>query len=453
MELTKSLLKQFNTPQTTLVISGYPEKKSNGDTTHGIAWYTQKTLRAQAQKYGLKFVVLVEKGKDNEPQIDAKGKILILRIFDKKRSSLFPQIFRWLQLFSQTKKVIVHSEFCADGGARNFLLLLPFLALIKSFGKEVTFFAHNVVDDFTSIAPHLDLKKDSLKLKIFNLGIKAYNVGLGLIVDQIVVLDKALEKRITRYVLGSKVVFTPIWVESAPKTTGKNLARKKLGFKQNEKIILYFGFVSWYKGADWLIKNFNKYFKTSADENVRLVIAGGEAYSLKQKPYYQRYYSNLKQITQGQSKITLTGFVPEKDIPLYFEASDLVVFPYRGLIGASGGLNHALTYQKPFLLSQKMAAAINDSFNIVLKSEDLEIDDIVFGHTEKGIEKIVKTSLNKSKLEKLDEVSKKLAEKFRMLNCIQNEYNKIYACSSFSLHKNITAFLQSRGIYSPETCK
>jgi glycosyltransferase involved in cell wall biosynthesis len=437
----KRLFKQFNREDTVLVISGYPEEKSNGDTTHGIAWYTKKTLEAQSRKYGLKFVVLAEKGQDNKPRLVEKNKILILRIFDKKHPSLFPQILKWLWNFNKTKKVIVHSEFCADGGAKNFLLLLPFLLLIKLFGKKITFFSHNVVDNFDQIGEHLNLKKNSLKLAIFNLGIKIYNLGLGIIVDKVVVLDRALEERIKKFVIDSKIIYTPIWVENVKREINMKEARKKLGLKLNEKIILYFGFISWYKGADWVVSEFSKYIKVNTGEKIRLILAGGQAYSLKDRAYYKKYFNNIENLVAENKKISLTGFVPESLIGTYFRASDLVVLPYRGMIGASGTLNHVLKYRKPFMLSFKMEKALeNREVVSALVDSGVKIEDIVFGHSEKGMERIVKTAKDLKKMERLKLVSENLAKKYSVLNCIESEYNKIYSVYEYTANNHFNFF-------------
>lgn len=417
MIIHKKLFSSFNTPKVTLVISGYPEAKSNGETTHGIAWYTKKTLEAQSKQFGLRFVVLAEKGKDNKPRLVCDDKILILRIFDKKHPSLFPQILTWLHTFSKIKKVLVHSEFCADGGPRNFLLLLPFLALIKFSGKQITYFSHNVVENFDQIAPHLNLKRGSLKLKFFNLGIKVYNIGLGLIVDTVVVLDRVLQERITKFINPAKVIYTPIWVEHADKPVGKEKARDVLGIAQDEHIILYFGFVSWYKGADWLIKSFVHYIAQHNNKKVRLIIAGGPAYSLKEKVYYKKFYAKLEQIAATHPQVTITGFVKDSHIPLYFQAADLAVYPYRGLIGASGGLNHALQYHKPFMVSNLMQKALGDMVS----------KELTFGHTDKGMAEIIDTVKDDALLAKLVVFSKQLAHKLSMSESVQNEYNGIYA--------------------------
>lgn len=425
----KKTFAQFNKKSTTLVISRYPEKRLGKESTDGISWYTKRTILAQSARYKTKFVILAEKGRSNRPRLYGDDRVLVLRIFDKKHPSLFPQILRWLKIFSKVKRVIVHSEFCADGGGKNIMLLLPFLLMIKLSGREIIFFSHNVVENFDEIGEHLNIAKNSLKLKIYNKGIKFYNQMLGKIVDKIVVLDKALEERLKKYVDCKKIISTNIWVEKAKDLISKEEARKRLGFKKNEKIILYFGFVSWYKGADWLIKEFEKYIRKNKKERIRLVVAGGQAYSLKNKKYYQRYYQDLKRRIENSKQMNLTGFVLEEDIKLYFRACDLAVLPYRGLIGASGTLNHALSYGKAFMLSKKMEKALgNGEIKGKLKTIKIDRENFVFEHNKKkGMEKIISTLKNSREIKKLERLSEEIALVYGFKNSIKNEYNKIYA--------------------------
>jgi len=300
--------------------------------------------------------------------------------------------------------------------------------MIKLSGREIIFFSHNVVENFDEIGQHLNIAKNSLKMKIYNKGIKFYNKMLGKIVDKVVVLDKILAERIKKYVDSKKIININIWVEKTKDEISEEEARIKLGFNSKEKIILYFGFVSWYKGADWLVKEFEKYINKNNREKVRLVIAGGEAYSLKNKKYYQKYYQDLKIRTEKCKQMDLTGFVPEDEIKLYFRACDLVVLPYRGLIGASGTLNHALSYGKAFMLSKKMEKAFgNGEIESKLKMMKINKDNLVFEHNRGGMGEIIKTLKDGRRMSSLEKFSKEMAMIYGFKNSIKNEYNKIYA--------------------------
>lgn len=456
LKLSKKILNKFNKPDTFLVVSGWPLNKNR--VYDGMAWYTKRTVEAVVKRKKHRFVVLVEKNSTLVPPSEEyirtprrsdfasykplENRVLVLPVFDKKNPSLFPVILTWLLRFNKIKKVFVHSEFHISGGIKNFVLLLPFLLLIKLTGRNLTFFAHNMIENFDNLCPHFNLKKGSLKLKLFNLGLKFYYQALGLIVDKIVVLDEAIEKRIKKYVNPKKVVLTPIWTENKLKIKSEKLKiRKKLGIKPQEKLILYFGFVTWYKGADWIINRIKNLQPRT--KNIKLILAGGEAYSLKDKPYYQKYYQSLVKKTKNSKNITITGFVPEQDISLYFKAADLVVFPYRGLIGASGALTHALSFKKPFILSCKMKSIFeNKDFQVCLKQAGLKPKDIIFSLKSKSFEKLLVKLENKKFLVKLKKLSRLLAQKRNLDNQFEGYYNSVYKSQDYQ--KQIRTVLNVR---------
>src|SRR3989344_3423762 len=348
----KQFIDKFNKRSTILVISDYPEEGPDGK-NYGIARHTKELLEPEAKK-GNKYIVFAERAKHNKPYTTADGNILIMRIFDQKHPTLFPRILKWLHVFSKIKHVHVHSEFCANGGVKNMVLLPLFLALIKLTGKQITFFIHNVVVDLSNIAPHLNLKPNSLLFRAFNYGLPLYYRLLGLTSSRMVVMDKVIYERLAQLVPKHKIIITPFEVQKKRGGINKTQARKKLGIAKNRFVLLYFGFITYYKGADWLVKTVAQLQKENGNKNIDLILAGGPAYSLKDKKYYQHYYRNLVNFTKKYKNIRITGFVPDEEIATFFKASDLAVYSYRDIIGASGALTFALQYNKPFILSDKM---------------------------------------------------------------------------------------------------
>lgn len=379
MKNIKQLIQEFNTEETYLMVSDYPEKTKNSEKNYGMAWYTKELIEPISQKYGTKFVVLAEVGEDNTPQLFANGKILVLRVFDQKHPSLFPVILQWMLKFNKIKKVHVQSEFCVNGGVKNVVLLPFFLLLIKATGKDITYFAHNIITDITALAPHFDINRGSLKLKVFNAGLNTLYRMLSGVVDHFVVMDQVIYKRLLKFVPAKKITLAPFWISPDNSKIAPAQARGKLGIKKDEFLLLYFGFVTYYKGADRLIKTVKKIQEKNPGKKIKLIVAGGEAYSLKDKKYYQKFYSGLLSSIKGRKNIKITGFVSEGDIPMYFKACDLAVFPYRGLIGASACLSQAITYNKPFILSEEMGGVLeSEDFQKVMAKNGLNIEDITF---------------------------------------------------------------------------
>lgn len=426
-----NIQEKFNQKDSILVISDYPEMSKHGEKNYGIAWYTKETIEPITKKYNRKFIVLAEKDVDNSPKLLCNNKILLLRVFNPKHHSLFPVILKWLLVFNKVKKIYIHSEFCTNGGIKNFVLLLPFLLLIKLFGRGITYFAHNVVIDLTGIAPHLNLDKKSLSFRVLNFGIKLYYICLGILCNRIVVMDGEMKRRLSLFVRKNKITLMPFWIKENKTNLSRDEARKSLGIPKNKLVLLYFGFITWYKGADWLIdqvtgKEFRKKFS-----KVQLILAGGEAYSLKDKKYYQDYYKRQLSKAKTSNNVRITGFVPEKEIPLFFTAADAVIFPYRGLIGSSGALTHALTFRKPFLLSSKMNFVLqNEEYINALKISKLSQRDLTFKLSKKSFLGAVERLNSKRNLEELQNVTKIVVQERSFSALLPRYYESLFCATS-----------------------
>ena len=424
MKNFKKIIEQFNKPETHLVVSDYPFASKKGEKNHGIAWYTKELIEPIAKNFNEKFVVLAEKTDfGDQPQLFTQNRVLVLRIFDHKKPRLFPQILRWLMIFNKINDVSVHSEFCANGGIRNMVLLLPFLFLIRLAGRKITFFAHNVVTDLSFVSDHLNLGT-GWKIPVLNWLVKIYYKILSLLVSRFVVMDEVVKNRLRTMVGKKEIIVNPFWVKPHRVGVNQEKAKKILGFKKNDFLMLCFGFISHYKGSDWIVKTVKKLNR----KNLKLLLAGGPAYSLKEKPLYREYYQKLCQLVKQDKRIQITGFVPEDKVVLYFTAADLVVLPYRGLIGGSGTLIHALSYRKPLILSNLMAELLK-SHDIQKIFADLNLteENLTFAYNLEDFSRILKELENPSSLRKLAVFSQKLAKEKSFQKLIEDCYNKLYA--------------------------
>lgn len=404
-----TLINRFNQPDVHLVVSAWPEKHVN----HGIAWYTKLTLTAAAKQTGARFVVLAERGADNRPRLSVRGRVLVLRVFDKSHPSLYPTILTWLARFGRVTDVSVHSEFGVNAGLVHYLLLVPFLALIKLTGRRLIYYAHNIITDISFLKRHLSLPEHYAVTDAINLLIRLHTKLLGKLADRVVVLDGALARRLGTLVDEKKIISLPIPVKPQERRTSKARAKASLGIPQQKKVIMAFGFVSAYKGTDWLMTAMDAAMKKSRSHDIHLVIAGGPAHSLADKPYYQTFYQALVQLAEKNPNITLTGFIPEREIARYFTAADLVVLPYRGLMGASGALTHALSHSKPFIVSDQMRAIVPKGTR-------------VFSLDPRGVQNILRAVRSTKTLKRLKLLSAALANSRHIEEVTAQAYNELY---------------------------
>lgn len=95
--------------------------------------------------------------------------------------------------------------------------------------------------------------------------------------------------------------------------------KQKLGLEAF-KVILYVGRIAKGKGVDKLIKILN--YLNQKNKDIKLVIIGGDAGYLSMVKTLIRKY-------QLSEKVLILGFIPKKNLPLYYSMSDLVIYPSR----------------------------------------------------------------------------------------------------------------------------
>ena len=119
-------------------------------------------------------------------------------------------------------------------------------------------------------------------------------------------------------------------------------AKQKLGIRENERAILYFGRIRPYKGIEYLIAAFRQLVDQRSD--YRLIIAGEPKKG--SEAYLQEIQETLgKNLKPGQV-ISKIQFIPDADMELYLKAADVLVLPYKDIF-QSGVLFLAYSYGLP----------------------------------------------------------------------------------------------------------
>jgi glycosyltransferase involved in cell wall biosynthesis len=122
----------------------------------------------------------------------------------------------------------------------------------------------------------------------------------------------------------------------------KNEARKILALQQEEKIILFFGFIRRYKGLDLLLAALAD--ERIRKENIKLLIAG-EFYE------DEKLYLDLIKTHQLENQVILrTHFIPDNEVRNYLCSCDCVVQPYRSAT-QSGVTPLAYHFEKPMIVT------------------------------------------------------------------------------------------------------
>ena len=374
----KNLIKEFNTKDALIVISSYPQKQGEPALLNAVACYTGNLLHAYRDR---KIIVLCEI--TSEAEMYRRGNLLIARCYRRGSPLLYLDLIKALLRFNQPRQILLQFEFNMLGQTPVTTLLPIFLAAVKLSGRRLSVVLHQVVEDLGTIGGHLGLTGMSLKRTILNRGLKSFYIATGMLSDRIVVHEQTLKNRLAHMVNAEKIDVISHGLsldnseEVRPLRRGRT-SRQKLGLRKDEFVLLLFGYITWYKGVDWLIQ---KVGKLAQDQpKLKLLIAGGPSATLRDKPHYQAFLRKVERLSKRYRRsVRVTGFIPENQVRSYFAAADLVVLPYRSLISASGPLSFALRFAKPILLSKALAESLeNPDVRTALEQCRMQPEDLMF---------------------------------------------------------------------------
>jgi glycosyltransferase involved in cell wall biosynthesis len=158
----------------------------------------------------------------------------------------------------------------------------------------------------------------------------------------------------------------------------KEEARKAVGLDQNDRIILFFGFIRKYKGLDILLEAMKILRQKNA--GVKLLVAG-EFYE-DEKPYRELIEKN----ELDDVLILRTAFIADKDVKYYLCAADAVIQPYRNAT-QSGVTPLAYHFERPMIVTNvgSLPALVPDGkVGLVAEPEPASIATAVTRYFELG---------------------------------------------------------------------
>lgn len=101
-------------------------------------------------------------------------------------------------------------------------------------------------------------------------------------------------------------------------------ARRSLGISSHEKVILFFGHITPYKGLEFLVTAFQDV--AARDAGYRLIIAGRPDGG--SEPYLDEVRQAIARHPSRGQVIQKIEFVPDAETEVYFKAADVLVLPY-----------------------------------------------------------------------------------------------------------------------------
>jgi len=118
-------------------------------------------------------------------------------------------------------------------------------------------------------------------------------------------------------------------------------SKAQLSLPENKVLVVWQGIVRSYKGLDFLLESWRKV--DTLRLNAHLLIAGTGDAGLLEAVKEQVHRLHLQESVRLDFR-----FIPDQELPTYYQASDILVYPYRE-VTTSGALMTALAYGKPIV--------------------------------------------------------------------------------------------------------
>lgn len=417
----KGLVGQYNNQDSILVISSYPEEgiKYSGKVC-AVGGYAKNTLLSLSdclKKDGQERKIIVLTLKTGKEEMYVENGILVWRIFERNKPLSYLKLLKAILKFKDVKDILVEFEFASFGDSKTTALLPLLTWFLRILGKETSLVIHQVVSDLSVLTGHLGWEKHSIKTSIYNKLLQIFLFILMAPVKNIIVLEEIFKQRLASMIgLKNKIYVIPHGID-------RELRLPKVKTNKNEFVLLYFGYLTWYKGVDFLIKTISEHQQING-KKIRLIIAGGESVTQKTKSHYRRFVEDIYALSDSPN-IEITGFVSEKQIPKFFAQADLVILPYRVFMSSSGPLSFASAFGKPFILSTPLKDYFKSSdFSDSLNEANLQEEDIIFDLEPKKLIEKIRFAMDQDKLSALSKFSALLAEK-RDFYSLSSSYARI----------------------------
>lgn len=175
----------------------------------------------------------------------------------------------------------------------------------------------------------------------------------------------------------SRTYVIPIgnYISIYPDTISKSEARKRLGIPEGMFIFAFFGLIRKYKGIDNLLHAFSEIQKDH--KNTGLIIAGkcdDKEILNTINSYKSKYKDNI---------FTYIKYIPDDEVQLYFNAADVMVFPFEKITTSSSVMLSA-SFKKTMIyplignlsdLSSNIGFPYNPERDTLIKTMEKALDD------------------------------------------------------------------------------
>jgi len=398
----KSLIEKYNHADNVIFISSYPEKGVRySERVCAVGGFTKNTIEAFQKKAKNKHFIVLTVTLNGKKEIYEENGILVCRVFKRNKLSSYLSLIQTLLNFNKVKRVFIEFEFSSWGDTKTTSLFFLIPLLLKILKKKQIIVLHQVVERLDKLNGHLGWKRKDLRRAFFNAFLRLFYKILVVLSDHIVVTEEIFKERLIQMSDHSnKIQVITHGVDTQVRMQSRDESRRLLGLPKDKFIVMYFGYLNWYKGADLFLD----YAQKTSNQNIFFVLAGGKSFTYSQKKHYQNY---IKKFDSLPKNVRLTGFVPEDKLGLYYSAADLLVLPYRTMMSSSGPLSLTFSFEKPVLLSSNLLPYLKSGdFAKALEKTDLKQEQLFFQLNFNDFYKKI-SSANMAKLAQFSRIMKK----------------------------------------------
>ena len=129
-------------------------------------------------------------------------------------------------------------------------------------------------------------------------------------------------------VRAARVTVIPFGINNAVPNTSltSSEAKQRLGIREGEKTILFFGRITPYKGLEYLITAFRQIL--ARGDGYRLIIAGRPDNC---ESYWNTVRETIREDVEAGRILLRSEFIPDDQTEIYFKAADALALPYKDI--------------------------------------------------------------------------------------------------------------------------
>lgn len=328
------------------IISKFPPRNKKHTKDGAVAGYTKNLACSLPYKDGITVYADILADFPESDYFDER--VRVKRVW--KRGALFPSAILSKVFRDRPDIVHVQHEFFLYGGGASSIAFLALLLGLRLLKIPTVVTVHGVVPLSSIDSAFVRENRSILPAFLVKAGFLAVIKGIGRLSNLVIVHEEKFSK-IIRQEYGCNVQSSVVPLGIEPGCVVPNgHARKALKVDEGKKVLLFFGYMTAYKGIELLLDAF-----ALLDSSYVLIIAGGR------HPRLKDYVESLMRKAEAVSpdRILFTDFVPEQDISTYFSAADLVIFPYTIGMASSASMSTAISYGRPFIVSEAFSDVVD----------------------------------------------------------------------------------------------